>query len=72
MEATQALYSEANQPLYYTVSQLSEILPLGKNSIYRLVSQSDFPKMVVGKKILIRSDELDSYLSKTLYGKIDL
>lgn len=63
---------EATQPLYYTVSQLSDILPLGKNSIYSLVNKPDFPKIKVGKKILIRSDELESYLSNKLYGKIDL
>ena len=36
----------------YTVSELAEILPLGKNSLYKLVKRNDFPKVIVGKKIL--------------------
>jgi excisionase family DNA binding protein len=42
-----------NKRICYTVSELAEILPLGKNSLYRLVKSKDFPKITVGKKILI-------------------
>jgi excisionase family DNA binding protein len=58
--------------MFYTVSELAEMIPLGKNTLYRLVSRKDFPKMVVGKKILIPADELEKYLADKLYGRIAL
>lgn len=53
-------------PLLYTVPQLSEIFPLGKNSLYRLVNRSDFPKIRVGKKILIPADGLSKWLEMNM------
>lgn len=58
--------------LFYTVPELAEMIPLGKNSLYRLVGQKDFPKLTVGKKILIPADELKKYLAGKLYDKIAL
>ncbi|WP_289137756.1 helix-turn-helix domain-containing protein [uncultured Brevibacillus sp.] len=58
--------------LFYTVPELAEMIPLGKNTLYRLVSQKDFPKLTVGKKILIPADELEKYLADKLYDKIAL
>jgi excisionase family DNA binding protein len=48
------------------------MIPLGKNTLYRLVSQKDFPKLTVGKKILIPADELEKYFADKLYDKIAL
>ena len=39
--------------LFYTVSELAEVIPLGRNGLYKLVNSSGFPKIVVGRKILI-------------------
>lgn len=58
--------------LFYTVPELAEMIPLGKNSLYRLVNQRDFPKLIVGKKILIPADELEKYLANKLHQKIAL
>lgn len=46
----------------YTVSELAEILPLGKNSLYKLVKRNDFPKVIVGKKILIPIKQFTKWL----------
>ncbi|MGG1518749.1 helix-turn-helix domain-containing protein [Paenibacillus oryzisoli] len=46
----------------FTVSELAEILPLGKNSLYKLVNRNDFPKVKVGKKILIPAIGLTKWL----------
>lgn len=58
--------------LFYTVQELAELIPLGKNSLYRLVNQTDFPKLIVGKKILIPVDGLEEYMADKLYSKIVL
>lgn len=41
------------EKLFYTIDELYEILPLGKNSLYSLVKREGFPKVIVGRKILI-------------------
>lgn len=58
--------------LFYTVTELAEIIPLGKNTLYRLVNTEDFPKVIVGKKILIPVEELRKYLADKLNDKIAL
>lgn len=58
--------------LFYTVTELAEIIPLGKNTLYRLVNTEDFPKVIVGKKILIPVEELRKYLANKLNDKIAL
>lgn len=58
--------------LFYTVAELSELIPLGRNSLYRLVGQEKFPKVTIGKKILIPVDGLKAYLADNLNGKIEL
>ncbi|MBW4084087.1 MULTISPECIES: helix-turn-helix domain-containing protein [Paenibacillus] len=50
------------KPVLYTVSQLAEFIPLGRNSLYKLVNRSDFPKIVIGKKILIPAEALSKFL----------
>lgn len=57
---------------FYTVPELAEMIPLGKNSLYRLVNRKDFPKLTVGKKILIPADKLEKYLDDNLNGNIAL
>lgn len=39
--------------LFYTVNELYEILPLGRNALYSLIKKEGFPKITVGRKILI-------------------
>ncbi|MCC5910073.1 MAG: helix-turn-helix domain-containing protein [Clostridiaceae bacterium] len=51
-----------NQKLVYRVSDLCDLLDIGKNSAYRLVHSEDFPKIIVGKKILIPKKAFEEWL----------
>lgn len=56
---------------FYTVKELMKILPLGRNSIYKIVSREDFPKVMVGRKILIPVDQFKDYMIGHLGMAID-
>lgn len=60
------------QVLFYTVSDLYELLPIGRNSIYRLVNRSDFPKLRVGKRIIIPVQKLTEWLEINIGAEITL
>jgi excisionase family DNA binding protein len=45
-----------------TVNELAETLSIGMNSAYILVHREDFPKIKVGKRILIPIKGLDEWL----------
>lgn len=46
----------------YTITDLQTLLPLGKNSLYKLVNRPDFPKIRCGRKILIPATGLEKWL----------
>jgi len=48
--------------LVYTVADLQNILPLGKNSLYKLIQRNDFPKIRCGRKILIPIESFTKWL----------
>lgn len=49
---------------FLTVKEVSDILHLGKTNTYKLFQRKDFPKIAIGKKLLIKESELDKYLEK--------
>ncbi|WP_080831896.1 DUF5348 domain-containing protein [Cohnella massiliensis] len=51
---------------FYTVSDLYRLLPLGKNAIYKLVNQEDFPKIKFGRKVIIPRDWFDEWVRSTV------
>lgn len=51
---------------FLTVKEVSEALRLGKTNTYKLFQRKDFPKITIGKKLLVKESELDGYLEK--YG----
>lgn len=55
---------EPIKPLFYTVKQLGEIIPIGKNSLYKLVNRKDFPKKNSGRTILIPVSALEKFLEE--------
>lgn len=55
-----------------TVKEVSAILQIGKTNTYKLFQKRDFPKITIGKKLLVKESELDKYLSKYSKGIIDL
>ncbi len=57
---------------YLTVKDLQSYLGFGKNKIYTLVNQNDFPKIKIGKNFLIPKEELNIYLKRKIYKTIDM
>lgn len=49
---------------FLTVKAVSETLHLGKTNTYKLFQRKDFPKITIGKKLLVKESELDKYLEK--------
>lgn len=57
---------------FLTVKEVSAILHLGKTNTYKLFQRKDFPKITIGKKLLVKESELDQYLEKYARAIIDL
>lgn len=55
-----------------TVKDVQDKLKLGKNNTYKLVSQKGFPKITIGKKILIPEEQFEKYIMSHLRAKIAL
>lgn len=55
-----------------TVREVSDILKIGRSNTYKLFDRKDFPKIIIGKKLLIKESDLDNYLKKYTKGKIEL
>ncbi len=49
---------------FLTVKEVSEMLRLGKTNTYKLFQRKDFPKVTIGKKLLVKESELDGYIEK--------
>lgn len=54
------------------MSDVSEILHIGKTNTYKLFNRKDFPKVTIGKKMLIKESDLESYIDKYMKGAIKL
>lgn len=50
--------------LLLTVEETRKILGMGRNSMYDLVKQKDFPSMSVGNKTYINKEKLQSWINK--------
>ena len=55
-----------------TPKDVQSILNMGKNSTYKLFSLEEFPKIKIGKKYFIYSDDLDNYLKTHIRSNIYL
>ena len=55
-----------------TVKDVQERLKLGKNNTYKLISQKGFPKITIGRKILIPEQEFEKYIMNHVRSKIEL
>lgn len=51
-----------NEKLTYTVKEVAQLLNLGLNKTYELVSNKNFPAIHVGRKIIIPKAALHRYL----------
>lgn len=56
------------EKLTMTVSDLRQALGISKNSAYELVNRADFPKIRMGRKILIPREALNRWLEAQTEG----
>ncbi len=56
-----------NEALCYNIKTLQEVIPIGKNNLYNLVHSEGFPKITVGKRIIIPKKALEEWLQKTAF-----
>jgi excisionase family DNA binding protein len=50
----------------YTVKQLAQIMNIGVTSAYNLVNTKNFPKLVVGNKILVPKKSLEKWIDENV------
>lgn len=55
----------------YTVSEVAQLLGIGKNTAYNLVNRADFPKIIIGRRFLIPAGALESWLMDASRGDTD-
>lgn len=55
-----------------TVKDVQDRLKLGKNNTYKLVNKKGFPKITIGKKILIPEEQFEKYIMNHVRSTIEL
>jgi excisionase family DNA binding protein len=53
-----------NRDKYITIAELKEYLKIGTNTAYALIHIQGFPCIKIGKRYIIDTDELDTYLKR--------
>ena len=56
----------------YTTKELQSELNIGKNTVYKLVKLKGFPKIQIGKRILIPKEEFAKWIKDNIGDKINL
>lgn len=51
--------------LCYDMKSLQEVMPIGKNNLYNLVHSQGFPKIIIGRRILIPKKAFEEWLQTT-------
>lgn len=55
------------ETLCYDMKTLKSVIPLGANKLYELVHSDGFPKITVGKRILVPKIALEKWLSDNAF-----
>ena len=55
---------EEKEKLVYSVEELTNVLNISKSTAYQLVRSSNFPKIKIGKRILIPANKLKEWISE--------
>jgi len=55
-----------------TVKEVGERLGMSKNVTYKLINLNGFPKVIVGRKILIPEEEFEKYMKQHIGTKINI
>ncbi len=58
--------------MVYTIKELAQVLKISNSSAYQLARSENFPKVYVGKRILIPSQELKEWLIQNCNGVKDV
>lgn len=53
------------EKLCYNMKELATLFPIGKNNLYNMVHQENFPKIVIGKRIMVPKSGLEKWLLET-------
>lgn len=57
--------SELDMSLCYDMKTLRKVLPIGMNNLYNLVHSEGFPKIIVGRRIIIPKKAFEEWLEKS-------
>lgn len=57
--------------LCYDMNSLQNVLPLGKNKLYDLVHSEGFPKITVGRRIIIPKKAFEEWLLQASQRQAD-
>lgn len=55
------------EELCYDMKSLQEVMPIGKNNLYNLVHSKGFPKIILGRRILIPKKAFEEWLQKAAF-----
>lgn len=66
------MMNTSSERVFYTVPDLYNILPIGRNSIYKLVNSEGFPKLTIGKRIVIPITQFWEYIEKNIGQSIEI
>lgn len=59
------IYSvKLDERLAYSVAEMAELLNIGLNSAYKMTKMDGFPKIVIGRRVIIPAAALDAFLIK--------
>ena len=53
------------EKLCYDMKALQEVMPIGKNNLYNMVHSEGFPKIIVGRRILVPKKAFEEWLETT-------
>ena len=53
------------EKICYNMEDLYQILPIGRNKLYELVNRPGFPRIVVGRRILVPKLQFEEWLAKS-------
>ena len=60
--------TDEQRKLVYSVPELSKALVICEPSAYRLVKRPDFPKINIGKRVIVPISALEDWMNKTAWS----
>ena len=60
------------EQLCYDMKSLQEVMPIGKNHLYNIVHSEGFPKIIIGRRILIPKKAFEDWLDKSAINNLEV